>query len=62
MPTDYFVTSSKPSTAFYEGESNENLKSAIKFELQLDCLVSFNNDTNGLKSGRQVAVRYYMAK
>ena len=47
----------------YEGESNENLKSAIKiFEPQLDCPVSFNNDTDGLKSGRQVAVRYYIKK
>jgi hypothetical protein len=26
--------------SLYEGESNENLKSAIKFETQLDCLVS----------------------
>ena len=31
-----------------------------KFEPQLDCLVSFNNDTHGLKSGRQVAVRYLL--
>jgi len=23
-----------------------------KFEPQLDCIVSFNNDTHGLKSGR----------
>jgi len=29
-------------------------------EPQLDCLVSFNNDTHGLKSGRQVAVRRYI--
>jgi len=41
----------------YEGESNENLKSAIKIRTtaRLSC---FNSDTRGLKSGRQVAVRY----
>ena len=27
-----------------------------KFEPQLDCLVSFNNDTDRLKSGLHVAV------
>jgi len=33
-----------------------------KMEPQHDCLVSFNIDTHGLKSGRQVAVRYYIEK
>ena len=37
-------------------------KSAKKFEPQLNCLVSFNSDTHGLKSGRQVSVRYYREK
>jgi len=32
------------------------------FELQLYGLVSFNNDTDGLKSDRQVAARYYVEK
>ena len=43
---------------FYEGESNENLKIAIKIRTTAHFLVSliFNNDTHGLKSGRQVAV------
>ena len=42
----------------YEVESTENLKIAIKFRntTQLSCKFD-NNDTDGLKSGRQVAVR-----
>ena len=40
----------------------KTLKVRLKFEPQLDCLVSFNTDTHGLKSGRQVAVRYYIEK
>jgi len=32
------------------------LKVQQKFEPELDCLVSFNNDTDGLKSGQQMAV------
>jgi len=35
----------------------KTLKLRQKFEPQLDCLGSFNNDTQALKSGRQVAVR-----
>jgi len=46
----------------YEGESNESLKSAIKIRITAPLSVSFNNDTHGLKSGRQVAVRYYIEK
>ena len=38
------------------------LKVRLNFESQLHCRVSFNNDTHGLKSGRQVAVRYYIEK
>jgi len=38
------------------------LKVQQKFEPQLDCLVSFSNDTHGLKSGQWVAVRYYIEK
>jgi len=37
-------------------------KKKKKMEPQHDCLVSFNIDTHGLKSGRQVAVRYYIEK
>ena len=40
----------------YEGESTENLKSAIKTEPQLDCLMRVNSDTDGLKNGRQVTM------
>jgi len=40
----------------------KTLRGRKKFETQLDCLVSFNNDTRGLKSGRQAAVRYYIEK
>jgi len=46
----------------YEGESNENLKSAIKVLTKARFFVSFNSDTDSLKSGRQVAVRYYIEK
>ena len=47
----------------YTRESQmKTLKVRYKFEPQLDCLVSFNNDTDGLKSGRHVAVRYYIEK
>jgi len=38
----------------------KSLKVRKKFEPQLDW--SFNSDTHGLKSGRQVAVRYYIEK
>jgi len=40
----------------YEGESNENLKSAMKIRntARLSCKLT---TTRGLKSGRQVAVR-----
>ena len=38
----------------------KTLKVRSKSEPQLDCLVSFNNDTHGLKNDRQVAVRYYI--
>jgi len=47
---------------FYEGQSHENLKSAIKIRTTARLSVSFNNDTNGLKNGRQVAVRYCIEK
>jgi len=40
----------------------KTLKVRSKSEPQLDCLVSFNNDTHGLKNGRQVAVWYYIKK
>ena len=45
----------------YEGESTENLKSMIKIRntVQLSC---FDNDTQGLKSGQQVAVQHYIEK
>ena len=42
---------------YYEGESNENLKSVIKIRTTARLTLSFNNDTHGLKSGRQVLVR-----
>jgi len=38
----------------------KTLKVRKNFETQFDCLVSFNSDTDGLKSGRQVAVRYLL--
>ena len=40
----------------YEGESTENLKSAIKIRATARLSVSFNIDTHGLKSGRQVVM------
>jgi len=55
-----FPVTERTGTSIYEGESTENLKSAIKIRTtaRLSC-ISFNDDTHGLKSGRQVAVRYY---
>ena len=55
------VTRTRLNITLYEGESTENLKSAIKIRTKFDCLVSFNNDTHSLKSGQQVAV-YYIEK
>ena len=49
-------------SVLYEGESNENLESAIKIRTTARLSVSFNSGTDGLKSGRQVAVRYYIEK
>jgi len=46
----------------YARESNGNLKSAIKIRTTARLSASFKNDTNGLKSGRQVAVRYCIEK
>ena len=42
----------------------ETLKSAIKIRTtaRLSCGVRFKNDTRGLNSGRQVAIRYYTHK
>ena len=45
----------------YEGESNENLKSAIKIRTIARFSCKFQH-WYGLKSGRQVAVRYYIEK
>jgi len=37
-------------------ESHENLKRTIKIRTTAPLSLSFNNDTHGLKNGRQVAV------
>ena len=46
----------------YDGQSNENLKSAKKIRTTARLFVSFSNDTHGLKSGLQVVVRHYIEK
>jgi len=45
----------------YEGESTENLKIAIKIRTTARLFCEFQQ-THGLKSSRQVAVRYYIQK
>ena len=46
----------------YEGETNEDLKSAIKIRTTARLSVSLNNVIDVLKSDRQEAVRYYIEK